>query len=127
MIEYKEEKKRLFFMGSELVSLYVKYPQMGDREEINSFFYTLASNGILWATQELFELAKNEYEVARQRGDSPKKPYRYTLQMLAEEDKDKDCYRISLAAALCRGREEADRYEEKFIFDAASGLIKRKR
>ena len=125
MIEYKEEKKRLFFMGSELVSLYVKYPQMGDREEINSFFYTLASNGILWATQELFELAKNEYEVARQMGDFPKKPYRYTLQMLAEEDKD--CYRISLAAALCQGREEIERYEEKFIFDAESGLIKRKR
>ena len=126
MIGYKEEKKRLFFMGSELVSFYVKYPQIEGKENINSFFDALSSNSILWATNELFDLAKGEYESALRGGGFPlSKPYRYTLQMLADEDKD--CYRIDLMAALCRGREEIERYEEKFIFDAESGLIKRKR
>ena len=126
MIEYKEEKKRLFFMGSELVSFCVKYPQTEGKENINSLFDTLASSSISWATNELFDLAKDEYENGLRRGGFPlQKPYRYTLQMLADEDKD--CYRIDLMAALCRGREEIERYGEGFVLDAESGLIKRKR
>ena len=126
MIEYKEEKKRLFFMGIELVSFCVKYPQTEGKENINSLFDTLASNSILWATNELFDLAKGEYESALRSGGFPlQKPYRYTLQMLADEVGDD--YRISLVATLCRGREEIERYGEGFVLDAESGLIKRKR
>ena len=126
MIEYKEEKKRLFFMGSELVSFCVKYPQTEGKENINSLFDTLASSSISWATNELFDLAKDEYENGLRSGGFPlQKPYRYTLQMLADEVGDD--YRITLSARLCRGGEEVERYGEELVLDAQNGFIKRKR
>ncbi len=125
MIEYKEEKKRMFFMGTELASFYVKYPEIEGKEKVNSFFDTLASNTISWATQELFALAQNEYENGSLgRGHSSQKPYRYSLQILADEVGSE--YRINLTVILCRGRnEEIKRYEEEFSIDVESELIKK--
>ena len=127
MIEYKEEKKRMFFMGTELVSFYVKYPQIEEKDQINFVFDALASNTVSWVSEELFGLAQTEYKNGSWgRGHSSQRPYRYTLQILADEIGAEYC--INLTSILCRGRnEEIKRYEEKFAVDADSGLIKKKK
>ena len=125
MIEYKEEKKRMFFMGSELASFYVKYPHIEGREVLNSLLSQLVTSSISWVVEQLFPMAREEYEGATEVNKrSPQKPYRYTLQILADEVGTE--YRIKLTAMLCRGRnEEMKRYEEELVFDADSELVKK--
>ena len=121
MIEYKVEKNRIFFMGSELVSFYVSYPEIEGKERLNSFFGELASNSVSWASGELLELARREYEESHQ---APK-PYRYALQMLADSDGAQ--IRVSLSASLCRGRnQEIKKYEEEILLDTDNQLIKKR-
>lgn len=127
MIEYKEEKKRIFFMGSELVSFYVKYPEIEGKEKINSFLCELASNSISWASGDLFALAQEEYEKgAKNRGRFAHKPYRYTLNITADDEGGDIC--VKLSALLCLGRnEEIKRYDEELLIDTDSEIIKKPR
>lgn len=127
MIEYKEEKKRIFFMGSELVSFCVKYPEIEGKESINSFLSLLASNGILWATGELFALAQEEYQSsAKSINRFAHKPYRYTLHIIVD-DEGADMH-VKISAVLCRGRnEEIKKYDEELVFDGDAEIIKKPR
>lgn len=124
-IEYKEEKKRIFFMGAELVSFCVRYPEIVGKERMNSFFLELAENSISWVTEELYALSREEYEQNARSGEYfTYKPYRYNLQMLADE-RDSDIS-VHLSAVLCRGRnEEIKRYDEELLFDSNSEIIRR--
>ncbi len=124
MIEYKEEKNRIFFMGSELVSFCVKYPEVEGREKINSLLYEFASSSISWATGDLFTFAQEQYQNSAQNSERfAHKPYRYTLNILAD-DEGADMH-VKISAVLCRGRDEIKRYDEELVFDTDAEIIRK--
>ena len=124
MLEYKEEKKRIFFEGVEVASFSARYPEISGKEKINSFLLLLVSNSLKFFLDTLCEWSREEYK--NDTSDKKRfyfKPYCYTLNIGAEEKEDELC--ITLDASLWRGKkEEIAHYHDKFAFDTEKQIIK---
>ena len=125
MLEYKEEKKRIFFEGVEVASFYSRYPEVAGLDRINSFFSELSGNALEYFLTTLCERAREEY-----RNDMCEKKrfyfrrYSYVLSICAEKEREGEL-EVSLTASLCRGKkEEIARFCDSFCIDTSLQLIK---
>lgn len=124
MIEYKDEKKRIFFEGVEVASFFAEYPVAEGLDRINSFVSELIESSLSWFGDILCERAREEYK--SDESDKKRfyfKPYRYTLKIGAEEGQSELC--LTLDATLCRGkREELAHFYDTLAFDTEKQIIK---
>lgn len=125
MVEYKEIKKREFFEGVEVASFSARYPEISEKDIINSFLSELVSNSLKFFASEICERAKEEYT---NDGSEKKrfyfKRYSYVLNIVAREgENDELC--VMLEASLCRGRkEEITSFSDELIFDPEKQILK---
>ncbi len=126
MIEYKDEKKRIFFDGVEVASFSARYPSVEGLDAINSFLLTLVSNSLSFFLGALCERAREEYD--NDTSDKKRfyfKAYRYTLNIEAEEREENELS-VSLDASLCRGKkQELSHFFDSFSFDTEKQIIKK--
>ena len=125
MIEYKEERKRIFHEGVEVASFLACYPMALGLDKINAFLSMLVSNSLVFFLDSLCKKAKDEYD--NDTSDKKRfyfKAYRYSLNIDAEEiGKNELC--ITLDVFFSRGkREEIERYHDSFTFDTEKQIIK---
>ena len=124
MIEYKEEKKRIFFEGVEVASFLARYPVTKDFDKINAFIFELVTNSLTFFIDTLCERAREEYtNDASETKRFYFKPYRYILDIRGEEGDNE--LKIALEATLFREKKDKlSDFSDTFEFDTKRQIIK---
>ena len=126
MIEYKEKKKRFFYLGVELADCFISYPYIEGLSIFNEFHELITDNAYNWFLTQLCERSVSEYEAdTDEKKRFVKKVYKYTVDFRVNEEND-NYLKVELNASLKKGNgENASHFCDVQIWDMKEGIMVR--
>ena len=126
MIEYKEKKKRFFYLGVELADCFITYPYSEGFSEFNEFYESISQNAFEWFCTQLCEMSTAEYETdTDEKKRFTKNVYKYTADFSVKEEKE-NLLKVELKASLKKGKGESiSEFCDVQIWDTQEGIMVR--
>ena len=123
MIEYKQIKKRYFYLGVELADCIITYPFVEDLSKLNEFYEAISKNAFEWFINVICKKSGEEYEIYEDvKKRFRKKIYKYTLEISVSEEND-DFLVAELKASLTNSGEKLSEFSSVQVWDKQEGII----
>ena len=123
MIEYKQIKKRYFYLGVELADCIITYPLVEGLSKLNEFYEAISKNAFEWFLNVICKKSGEEYELDEdEKKRFGKKIYKYTVDILVTEEND-DFLVAELKVNLTKCGERLSEFSSVQVWDKQEGII----